>query len=318
MDSFSKAGSYPHYPVLYNEIIHALRPSDGGLYVDGTVGAGGHAWGLLEACSPGGRLLGLDLDPAALEIARERLAPFGTRVVLVQASYTTLKIQLDQLGWDAVDGLLLDFGVSSMQLDTPERGFSFQHEAPLDMRFDPGSPVTAAMLVNDLPENELADILYRYGEERQARKIAQAIVRARPIATTRQLAQVAAQATGGKGARRQQRLDPATLTFQALRIAVNRELESIENVLPAAVGVLKPGGRLVVISFHSLEDRLVKQFIRRESQNCICPPQVPVCTCGHQAVLKEITRRPIQPGEAEVQRNPRARSSRLRVAEKLE
>jgi 16S rRNA (cytosine1402-N4)-methyltransferase len=318
MDSSFTAGKPPHYPVLYKEIIHALRPKDRGFYVDGTLGAGGHAWGILEACSPEGRLLGLDLDPAALELARERLAPFGSRAFLVQASYTTLKAQLKHLGWTAVDGILLDFGISSMQLDTPERGFSFQQNAPLDMRFDPASQVTADMLVNDLPESELAEILFRYGEERQARKIARAVVMARPVTTTLQLAQIVAQAVGGKSGRgRQSRTDPATLTFQALRIAVNRELESIEAVLPVAVEVLKPGGKLAVISFHSLEDRLVKQFMRRESQDCICPPRAPICTCGHLASIKEITRRPVQPGEAEVQRNPRARSARLRVAEKL-
>jgi 16S rRNA (cytosine1402-N4)-methyltransferase len=318
MDNPFKAGSHPHYPVLYNEIIHALRPVDGGLYVDGTVGAGGHAWGILQASSPGGRLLGLDLDPKALEISSERLAAFGARAVLIQASYTTLFSQLQRLGWSAVDGILLDFGVSSMQLDNPERGFSFQHEAPLDMRFDPTSDLTAAVLVNETPESELANILFRYGEERQARKIARAIVQARPLATTTELARVVAQAVGVKSGRgRQGRIDPATLTFQALRIAANRELETVEAVLPAAVESLKPGGRMALISFHSLEDRIVKQFLRRESQDCVCPPRVPFCTCGHKATLREITRRPIQPGEEEINRNPRARSARLRVAEKL-
>lgn len=318
MDSPSEGGSLPHYPVLYNEIIHALRPSDGGLYVDGTVGAGGHAWGILHASSPNGQLLGLDQDPIALEIARQRLAPFGPRAILVQASYTTLQAQLHRLEWRLVDGILLDLGLSSMQLNDPQRGFSFQHEGPLDMRYDPDSPVTAAGLVNELSESELADIFFRYGEERLARRIARAIVRSRPLATTRQLAQVVSQATAGKSGRHKQgRIDPATLTFQALRIAVNRELESVEAVLPEAVEVLKPGGRLAVISFHSLEDRLVKQYFRRESQDCICPPRVPVCTCKHVALVREITRKPIQPGEAEVKKNPRARSARLRVAEKI-
>lgn len=302
----------PHRPVLYNEIIHALQPHQGGLYVDGTVGAGGHAWGILEASSPDGRLLGLDLDPHALDLARERLAPYGERAVLVQASYTTLLQQLKVLGWSAVDGILLDLGLSSMQLDTPQRGFSFQTDAPLDMRFDPAAPVTAADLVNDLPENELADLLYRYGEERKSRQIAREIVRSRPVGTTRQLAQIVARAVGRKASK----IDPATRTFQALRIAVNRELDAVEEVLPKAVQALKPGGRLAVISFHSLEDRIVKQFFRKESQDCICPPRQPVCTCGHKATLAEQNRQPITPSEAEVKENPRSRSAKLRVSER--
>jgi 16S rRNA (cytosine1402-N4)-methyltransferase len=221
------------------------------------------------------------------------------------------------LGWTAVDGILLDLGVSSMQLDTPERGFSFQTGAPLDMRFDPRNPVTAASLVNTWPEAELADILYRYGEERSSRQIARAIVQARPVETTTQLAEVVLRASSSHGPYRRERLHPATRTFQALRIAVNRELEAIEVVLPQAVSLLKAGGRLAVISFHSLEDRIVKQYMRRESQDCICPPRQPVCTCGHHATLVEITRHPIRPQDLEVERNPRSRSARLRVAEKI-
>lgn len=302
----------PHIPVLYNEIIHALQPHQGGLYIDGTVGAGGHAWGILEASSPDGRLLGLDLDPQALDLAEERLAPFGDRVTLVRASYTTLPEQLEAQGWSAVDGILLDLGLSSMQLDTPERGFSFLTDAPLDMRFDPAAPVTAADLVNNLQEKELADLLFRYGEERKSRQIAREIVRSRPVNTTRQLAQIVARAAGRKAGK----IDPATRTFQALRIAVNRELEAVEDVLPKAVQALKPGGRLAVITFHSLEDRIVKQFFRKESQDCICPPRQPVCTCGHKATLAELNRQPITPSEAEVKTNPRSRSAKLRVAER--
>jgi 16S rRNA (cytosine1402-N4)-methyltransferase len=199
-----------------------------------------------------------------------------------------------------------------MQLDSPERGFSFQHDAPLDMRFDPASPTSAADLVNGLPQEELADLIYRYGEERASRRIAQAIVRARPLGTTRELATVIESVLPRKG-----RLHPATRTFQALRIAVNRELERVENVLPQAAAVLKSGGRLAVISFHSLEDRIVKEYFRRESRDCICPPRQPVCTCGHKATLKEMSKKPITPGEAEIQANPRARSAKLRVVEKL-
>jgi 16S rRNA (cytosine1402-N4)-methyltransferase len=304
---------YPHQPVLYYEIILALQPHREGLYVDGTLGAGGHAWGILQASDPDGRLLGMDVDPQALNIARERLASFGSRAVIVQASYTHLRRQLDVLGWLSIDGVLLDLGVSSMQLDTPERGFSFLADAPLDMRFDPASTPTAADLVNTMPENDLADVIFRYGEERRAYQVARAIVRARPIHTTRQLAEVVGRVTGGgrKG------FHPATRTFQALRIAVNHELEALESVLPQAVAALTPGGRLAVISFHSLEDRIVKQFMRQESQDCICPPHQPGCTCGHRATLREITRHPIRPQEEEILQNPRARSARLRIAEKL-
>lgn len=290
-----------------------MQPHRGGLYVDGTVGAGGHAWGILQASEPDGRLLGLDLDGRALELAGERLAAFGQRVILVQASYATLPLQLTRLGWSEVDGIILDLGVSSMQLDTPVRGFSFLSEAPLDMRFDERQSLSAADLVNRSTEKELADILYNYGEERRAYQVARAIVQARPIETTRQLANVVARATrsGRDG------MHPATRTFQALRIAVNQELEAVEAVLPLAVIALRPGGRLAVISFHSLEDRPVKQFMRRESQDCLCPPRQPVCTCGHKATIKEVTRRPLQAQEDEIRRNPRARSAKLRVAEKL-
>jgi len=302
----------PHQPVLYHEIIHALQPKNAGHYVDGTLGAGGHARGILETCKPEGRLLGLDVDPQALALARENLAPYGQRAHLLQASYDSLAGILQEIGWDKVDGILLDLGLSSMQLDTAERGFSFQHDAPLDMRFNPASPTSAADLVNTLPQEELADLIYRYGEERASRRIAQAIVKARPLQTTRQLAAVIEAVLPRKG-----RVHPATQTFQALRIAVNEELDRVENVLPQAVAALKSGGRLAIISFHSLEDRIVKEYFRKESRDCICPPRQPVCTCGHKATLKEVTRKPIIPGKAEIEANPRARSAKLRIAEKL-
>jgi len=276
------------------------------------VGAGGHARGILEACAPGGRLIGLDVDPQALALARENLAPYGERIRLIQASYVLLGKIVQENSLPAVAGILLDLGASSMQFDTPERGFSFLADGPLDMRFDPGCATTAADLVNDLTEWELAELLYRYGEERAARRIAQAIVRARPLRTTRELATVI-----GAIARRGEAQHPATRTFQALRIAVNEELDAIEEVLPQAVQALKPGGRLAVISFHSLEDRIVKTFIRRESRDCICPPRQPVCTCGHKASLKEINRHPVTPTEEEIKRNPRSRSAKLRIAEKI-
>ena len=301
-----------HQPVLYQEIIHALRPKSGARYVDGTLGAGGHAAGLLAESEPGGLLLGLDVDPQALDLARQKLAPFGERAWLKKGSYITLPSQLAELGWDSVDGILLDLGASSMQFDTPERGFSFLVDGPLDMRFDPTNPLTAAEIINKWPEQDLADILYRYGEEPTARRIARAIVDARPLERTRQLAAIVEKVQPRRGPHH-----PATKTFQALRIAVNGELESVEKFLPMAVHSLNPGGRLAVISFHSLEDRLVKDFIRRESKDCICPPKQPICTCGHKASINVITPRPITPTEAEVTMNSRARSAKLRVAEKL-
>ena len=307
----------------------ALQPKQGGRYVDGTLGAGGHARGILEASSPTGLLLGLDVDPLALQLAAENLASFTERTVLLQASYITLNQQLVALGWDWVDGILLDLGLSSMQLDTPERGFSFQTDAPLDMRFDPTSPTSAVDLVNQLPEAELADLIYRFGEEPGARKVARAIVNNRPVETTHQLAEIILATLGRTGShpvnrssrkpgeQHKKNIHPATRTFQALRIAVNQELVAIETVLPQAVTSLAPGGRLAVISFHSLEDRIVKQYFRRESQDCICPPRQPVCTCGHKAVLEEVTRKPIQPQPVEINQNPRSRSARLRVAQKI-
>jgi 16S rRNA (cytosine1402-N4)-methyltransferase len=326
-----------HSPVLYQVVLQALRPRPGGRYVDGTLGAGGHAWGILQSSSPDGLLLGMDVDPQALALAKERLTEFGPRAIIIQASYATLPLQLLELDWAAVDGIVLDVGVSSMQLDTPERGFSFQTDAQLDMRFDPSNPTSAADLVNQLSEKELADLIYRYGDEPGARRIARAIVKNRPVLSTQQLSGVILEAVGkfetrptgkgwqrrgkrvstGEGSSQKKPVHPATRTFQALRIAVNQELEALETVLPQAMMALAPGGRLAVISFHSLEDRIVKQFFRRESQDCICPPRQPVCTCGHQAVLKVITPRPIYPQAEEVSLNPRSRSSRLRIAEKL-
>ncbi len=280
--------------------------------MDGTLGAGGHAAGLLAGSEPGGQLLGLDVDPQALGLARQKLAPFGERAWLMKAPYTSLPGQLAELGWDSVDGILLDLGASSMQFDSPERGFSFLADGPLDMRFDPSNPLTAAEIVNEWPEQELADALFQYGEEPAARRIARAIVAARPVGGTRQLADVIERVQHRRGSHH-----PATQTFQALRIAVNGELESVEKILPLALQALAPGGRLAVISFHSLEDRLVKEYFRRESKDCICPPRQPICTCGHKASIKEITRRPITPTEAEINQNSRARSAKLRVAEKL-
>ncbi len=303
----------PHQPVLYKEIIHALQPHDGGRYVDGTLGAGGHARGILEASAPDGQLLGLDVDPQALALARKTLAPYEQRTHLVQASYTSLSAQLAQLGWKAVDGIVLDLGVSSMQFDTPERGFSFMNDAPLDMRFGPSALQSAADLVNGYSERELADLIYRYGEERDSRKIARAIVRARPLHTTRQLVAVIEAVSPRRG----DRIHPATRTFQALRIAVNEELASVEEVLPQALAGLGSGGRLAVISFHSLEDRIVKDFFREQSKDLVNPPYEQIYEEERKATLKEVNRKPITPGEDEIKSNPRARSAKLRIAEKM-
>ncbi len=303
----------PHQPVLYKEIIHALQPRRGGRYVDGTVGAGGHARGILEACAPDGQLLGLDVDPQALALARETLAPHEQRLHLAHASYTTLATQLKDLHWDFVDGIVLDLGASSMQFDTAERGFSFQNDAPLDMRFGPHALQTAADIVNTYAERELADLIYEYGEERDSRKIARAIVNKRPLQTTRELVAVIEAVSPRRG----DRVHPATKTFQALRIAVNDELTSIKTVLPQAVASLKSGGRLAVISFHSLEDRIVKDFFREQSKDLVNPPYEQLYQVERKAIIKEVTRKPITPSEEETKNNPRARSAKLRIAEKM-
>lgn len=322
MDTVEGVGavSPQHIPVLYNEIMRALRPAPGGHYIDGTVGAGGHAEGILLASSPDGQLLGLDRDPRAIEVARERLSRFGGRVHLAHDSYTEMASEAEKIGWEAgaVDGIVLDLGLSSMQLGDPARGFSFAGEGPLDMRFDPHSSVTAGDLVNGLSVEDLADVLYRYGEEAQGRRIAQAIVASRPISSPKHLAEVVARAVGGRKRGAAGRIHPATRTFQALRIAVNDELSAVARALPEAVSLLRPGGRLAVISFHSLEDRIVKEFFHRESRDCICPPEQPVCICGHRASVTEpMGRKPISPTDEETARNPRARSAKLRVAERV-
>jgi 16S rRNA (cytosine1402-N4)-methyltransferase len=281
--------------------------------VDCTLGAGGHAWGILQACEPDGLLLGFDVDTYALQLARKHLESFSNRATLVHSSFTNLSKELNAVGWHMVDGILLDLGISSMQLDIPERGFSFRKDALLDMRFDLRNPMRAIDLVNNLSEKELADVLYTFGEERRSRQVARAIVQARPLETTHQLASVVAKTTSSG----RKRMHPATRTFQALRIAVNQELDALREVLPQAISSLNPKGRLAVISYHSLEDRIVKHYLRNESKDCICPPKQPICDCGHTASISIITKRPIRPQDGEIERNPRARSARLRVIEKL-
>lgn len=304
--------SSPHRPVLYQQTIEYLAPKRLGLYLDCTAGAGGHSEGILKASSPDGKLLALDLDPLAVRLTTARLAQFGERAKVIQASYLEAARILQQMGWDAVDGILMDLGVSSMQLDQQERGFSFRYDAPLDMRFDPGRGLSAADLLNQLAEKELADLIWRYGEERFSRRIARKIVENRPVRTTFQLADLVRAAVSGPHGK----IDPATKTFQAIRIAVNDELRTIEQAIPSLISLLKPKGRLAVISFHSLEDRLVKQAFKRESVDCICPPEQLLCTCGHKASIKLLTSKPVVATEQENEENPRARSAKLRVLEK--
>ena len=303
---------------MVNEILDGLhvKETPNALWIDGTVGAGGHSHAILKARADS-RLLGLDLDPHALNLAAERLVEFGERAVLHHASYAAAPDLLPEaLDSDKVNGILLDLGISSMQIDDPARGFAFRLEGDLDMRFDPASNrATAADLVNEMAADELADLFFRYGEEPRSRPIARAIAEARPISSTVQLAEIIQQnapKTHGK-----QKIHPATRVFQALRIAVNDELSVIEGALPGLVNLLRPGGRLAVISFHSLEDRIIKQFFRLEATDCICPPKQPICTCDHRASLKIITRKPLIASQEEVGGNPRARSAKLRIVEKL-
>jgi 16S rRNA (cytosine1402-N4)-methyltransferase len=304
----------PHVSVLAEEAVAALAVRPGGTYVDGTLGAAGHAARILDLSSPGGRLLGLDADPAALELARERLAPYGERAALVHANFRSLDRIAAERGFAPADGVLLDLGLSSMQLDLWDRGFSFRRDEPLDMRFDPTSGPTAADLLRDLPEEDLARAIWELGEEPASRRIAHAVKTSRtPVETAGQLAELVARATG----RPRGRTHPATRTFQALRILVNDELEALRDGLRAAVDTLRPGGRLAIIAFHSLEDRIVKQFMRDESAGCVCPPRQPVCTCGHTPRLRLLSRRAGKPDHAETLANRRSRSARLRAAEKL-
>jgi 16S rRNA (cytosine1402-N4)-methyltransferase len=304
---------FTHHPVLFNEVLELLRPVDAdGVIVDATVGLGGHAEGLLERY-PGVRLIGIDRDPEALEQASKRLQRFGARAALVRGRHERLIDILEQQQVGEIDGLLADLGVSSLQFDRPERGFSFRHDAPLDMRMSGEGP-TAAELVNSLEEVELARILREYGEEPMARRIARAIVAARPIERTLELTAVIRSV---KKPWWNDRIDPATLTFQALRIATNEELIELEPFLEEAIQRLRAGARIAVISFHSLEDRIVKRLFRRMEGECVCPPGLPVCGCGSRKTVRLLSRKPIEAGDEEVARNPRARSARLRVAERV-
>lgn len=301
-----------HLPVLYDEVMALLQPRSGMRFIDGTLGAGGHAAGLLDASAPDGRLLGFDRDPEAIAFAAARLARFGDRADLVNASYADMGTLAPARGFSDVDGILLDLGLSSRQLAEADRGFSFLQEGPLDMRFDPRQGESAADLINNRSAEELADIFWRYGEEQKSRRIARLIVAHRPLHTTKEMADLIAsdipRAKGPAGAKH-----PATKVFQALRIAVNDELGHVERGLAAALGLLRPAGRLAVISFHSLEDRLVKQTFRELSRDCVCPPEQPVCTCEARAEVRLVTRKAVKASEQEIAANPRSRSARLRV-----
>lgn len=310
--------SIAHLPVLLHETIERLAPRPGAIVVDGTLGAGGHARGLLEATAPDGRLLGIDRDREALRIAGERLAGFGERFTPLHGRHEDLAELLRNAGVFSCDAMLFDLGVSSMQLDSEQRGFSFRHDAPLDMRMDAGHGARAADLLARIPETELRRILWHWGEEKHAAAIARAIVRERekrPFVSTVQLADLVAR-VAGPGARKW-RLHPATRTFQALRIAVNGEIEGLAKLVADAVTMLHRGGRLAVISYHSLEDRAIKVSLRSLAHRCSCPPKLPVCGCGKENFVRVLTTRPVRPSETEIDRNPRSRSARLRVAERL-
>lgn len=318
----------PHVPVMAAQVREGLSPRPGGVIVDATVGAGGHAATLLADLGPTGRLIGLDRDPQALALAEKRLAAAAAEIgpsaapwTLLRANFADLKAVLEAVGVHAIDGVLFDLGVSSFQLDRPERGFSFRAAGPLDMRMDPSQPVTAATLVQELSEQELARILREYGQERWARRIARRIVarRARrPFTTTEDLAEVirAAIPGGERSTRGRAAIDPATRSFQALRIAVNRELDVLEGALTQGVELLRPGGRIVVLAYHSLEDRIVKQTFLLLSGRCRCPKKQPICACGARPLLRILTPKPLVPSDSERAANPRCRSARLRVAER--
>ncbi|MFH1639671.1 MAG: 16S rRNA (cytosine(1402)-N(4))-methyltransferase RsmH [Chloroflexota bacterium] len=301
-----------HTPVLLDETIQALCVQPGGRYVDGTLGGGGHAAAILEHSLPGGQLLGIDADPEAVKIAGERLAPYQDAVLLLHENFIHLRAICIKYDFMPVHGILFDLGLSSLQLGG-QRGFSFQEDAPLDMRFNPEQGITAAEMVNTMTEDRLAHLIWTYGEERKSRQIARSIVARRPVKTTFELVSAVEKAVGG----RRGRLHPATRTFQALRIAVNSELENLEITLEQAIELLGFEGRLVVISYHSLEDRIVKQVMVRESRDCICPPGTVRCVCHHKARLRIVNRKVVTPTDEEILVNPRSRSARIRAAERI-
>lgn len=302
-----------HIPVMAREAALALRVKAGGRYIDCTAGEGGHSLALLRAADPAPKLLCIDKDGQALATARQRLAEYAGGVTFARANYADVARLAGEHGFWGADGALLDLGLSSLQLDVAERGFSFRQEAPLDMRFDATQRLTAYEVVNGYSIEALADALYGFGEEHRSRRIARAIARRRPVRTTTELADIVAGAAGG----RRGRVHPATKTFQAIRIAVNGELDNLRQGLEGATAALGANGRLAVITYHSIEDRIVKTALRRKSADCVCPPELPECVCDHKAELRIVNRRVIKPTRDEVGANPRSRSARLRVAERV-
>lgn len=307
---------FEHLSVLPEEVLHWLQPVAGGIYLDGTLGGAGHARMILEAAD-GSRLIGLDRDPAALQAAAKVLTPYGDRISLHQTTFDQASEVLQQLEISGLDGMLLDLGVSSHQLDTPERGFSFRYDAPLDMRMDPTTGITAADVVNQTEESELMHLFFKYGEERYSRRIARKIVAQRQeeaITRTRELAELVRNAV--PGGFRPAKIHPATRVFQALRIYVNDELGQVERGVEAGISLLKPGGCLVVISFHSLEDRIVKHLFRDKAKGCLCPPRLPICQCNNVPTVKVLTRKGVKASDTEVEQNVRSRSAILRAVER--
>ncbi len=307
---------FHHISVLLNEAVDGLNINPDGVYVDGTMGGGGHSREILKEIS-GGKLIGFDRDMTAINVCRERLGGFGKRVEFVNRNFFEIKDVLSELGIESINGAVLDLGVSSYQLDTAERGFSYQHDAPLDMRMNEADPVTARDIVNAYSEEQLADVIWRYGEDRWAKRIAQFIVSERekqPITTTGELVDIIKKAVP-KGAR-QDGPHPAKRTFQAIRIEVNSELAGLEQAVRDFIDVLAPKGRLSIITFHSLEDRIVKNVFAEMARGCTCPPEIPVCICGKKSAGKVITRKAIVASDEELERNPRARSAHLRIFEK--
>lgn len=302
-----------HIPVLTKEVMEALQVHAAGSYIDCTIGLGGHAEAILANILPGGKLLGIDADPEILNITREKLSTYGQAITLINDNFSNLEAICCNNNFQPVDGILFDLGVSSWQLNSAQRGFSFKYEAPLDMRFTQVQGPTAAEIVNTYSEQELVRVIKEYGEERHSRRIASLIIDNRPINTTSELARLVRQAIGY----RQGKINPATKTFMALRIAVNHELENLKIALDQVIKLLRFKGRLVVISYHSLEDRIVKQFMKLEATDCICPPEAIVCRCGHTASLKLISKKVIKPSSLEIENNPRSRSGKMRVAERL-
>ncbi|MBN2462591.1 MAG: 16S rRNA (cytosine(1402)-N(4))-methyltransferase RsmH [Dehalococcoidia bacterium] len=302
-----------HKPVLLSEAIEALQAQPGKHYIDCTLGSGGHAAAILAQIMPGGQLLGIDADPKAIELAENRLAKYTESTILINANFANLETTCRENNFLPVDGILFDLGISSTQLEVSGRGFSFQNDGPLDMRFSPAQEFTAADIINTIREDKLSQIIKDYGEERHSKRIARHIIKSRPINSTLQLATIVEKAIGS----RRGKIHPATKTFMALRIVVNHELENLAAALKQTTACLKNQGRLVVISYHSIEDRIVKQFMQRESKGCLCPPNTPACRCGHVPSLKLISKKVITPSLTEIKSNLRSRSAKLRVAERI-